>query len=239
MWTTQARCPHTHRRSKRQHQVDCFEGGSLTPRPSPAGDCQPKRSGQVTSPRQLRHLCADPDSHPHPDFIEAGIDVAIRTREQEPDSNIIVRRIGQMRRVLAAAPSYLAQRGQPETPADLERHDMIVYNLANDPFSLRLRRGPATQTIRISSVLDSNDGQIVVQAALSGLGILIQPLYIVQADILAGRLIPVLMDWQLPLLTMNIAYQNRVRLPAKIRVFSDFLVEHIRKNSERGIWMDT
>jgi hypothetical protein len=46
------------------------------------------------------------------------------------------------------------------------------------------------------------------------------------------------MDWQLPLLTMNIAYQNRTRLPAKIRVFSDCLVEHIRQNSEKGIWMD-
>jgi DNA-binding transcriptional LysR family regulator len=174
----------------------------------------------------------------YPDFIEAGIDVAIRTREQEPDSNIIVRRIGQMRRVLAAAPSYLAQRGSPKTPADLERHDMLVYNLANDPFSLRLRREAVTQTIRIASVLDSNDGQIVRQAALSGLGILIQPLYIVQRDISQGRLVQVLMDWQLPVLTMNIAYQNRVRLPAKIRVFSDFLVEHIRQNSEAGIWMD-
>jgi DNA-binding transcriptional LysR family regulator len=174
----------------------------------------------------------------YPDFIEAGIDVAIRTREQEPDSNIIVRSIGQMRRVLAAAPSYLAQRGRPETPADLERHDMLVYNLANDPFSLRLRREAVTQTIRIASVLDSNDGQIVRQVALSGLGILIQPLYIVQRDILQGRLVPVLMDWQLPVLTMNIAYQNRVRLPAKIRVFSDFLVEHIRQNSEPGVWMD-
>jgi hypothetical protein len=42
----------------------------------------------------------------------------------------------------------------------------------------------------------------------------------------------------LPLLTMNIAYQNRIRLPAKIRVFSDFVVNHIRASSEAGIWMD-
>jgi DNA-binding transcriptional LysR family regulator len=174
----------------------------------------------------------------YPDFIEAGIDVAIRTREQEPDSNIIVRRIGQMRRVLAAAPSYLASRGRPEVPADLARHDTLVYNLANDPYSLRLRKGNAAQTIRIAPTLDSNDGQVIRGAALAGLGILIQPLYIVQGDILAGKLVPVLMDWELPLLTMNIAYQNRVRLPAKIRVFSDFLVNHIRESSAAGIWMD-
>ncbi|MCP3467135.1 MULTISPECIES: LysR family transcriptional regulator [unclassified Bradyrhizobium] len=174
----------------------------------------------------------------YPDFIEAGIDVAIRTREHEPDSNIVVRRIGQMRRVLAAAPSYLARQGRPENPADLARHDMLIYNLANDPYSLRLSKDNAAQTIRIAPTLDSNDGQVIRGAALAGLGILIQPLYIVQGDISCGQLVPLLMDWELPLLTMNIAYQNRVRLPAKIRVFSDFLVNHIREHSPAGIWMD-
>jgi DNA-binding transcriptional LysR family regulator len=174
----------------------------------------------------------------YPDFIEAGIDVAIRTREQEPDSNIIIRRIGQMRRVLAAAPSYLATRGIPQHPADLARHDMLVYNLANDPYSLRLSQGSTTQTVRIAPTLDSNDGQIICGAARAGLGILIQPLYIVQGDIAAGKLVPVLTDWELPLLTMNVAYQNRVRLPAKIRVFSDFLVGHIRAQSDAGIWIE-
>lgn len=106
----------------------------------------------------------------YPDFIEAGIDVAIRTREQEPDSNIVVRRIGKMRRVLAAAPSYFERRSKPATPADLVQHDMLVYNLANDPFSLRMRKDSVLQTVRLNSVLDSNDGQVVRQAAPSGPG---------------------------------------------------------------------
>jgi DNA-binding transcriptional LysR family regulator len=93
--------------------------------------------------------------------------------------------------------------------------------------------------VRIAPALDSNDGQVIRGAALAGLGILIQPLYIVQGDIAAGKLVPVLMDWELPLLTMNVAYQNRVRLPAKIRVFSDFLVDHIRSHSDAGIWIET
>jgi DNA-binding transcriptional LysR family regulator len=143
-----------------------------------------------------------------------------------------------MHRVLAAAPSYLEKHGWPEHPADLARHNMLIYNLANDPYSLRLSQGSTTQTIRIAPTLDSNDGQIICGAARAGLGILIQPLYIVQGDIAAGRLVPVLTGWELPLLTMNIAYQNRVRLPAKIRVFSDFLVSHIREHSEPGIWID-
>ena len=175
----------------------------------------------------------------YPDFIEAGIDVAIRTRENEPDSGIVVRRIGRMRRVLAAAPGYVASRGRPNVPADLVRHDMLIYNLANDPYSLSLRSGSAIQTIRIAPALDSNDGQVIRGAALAGLGILIQPLYIVQGDILAGKLVPVLPEWDLPLLTMNIAYQNRARLPAKIRVFADVLLDHIRAHSDPGIWIET
>lgn len=170
------------------------------------------------------------------DFIEAGIDVAIRTRLHEPDSHIMVRRLGRMRRVLAASPAYLKERGRPATPADLAQHDMLVYNLAADPFSLRLTRGDTERIVRIGAALDCNDGQVIRQAAIAGLGILIQPLYIVQADIEAGRLVPVLLDWQLPMLTMNIAYQNRDHLPAKIRVFNEFLINHVRSTSNSQIW---
>lgn len=170
------------------------------------------------------------------DFIEAGIDVAIRTRLHEPDTNIIVRRLGRMRRVLAASPGYLAEHGRPKEPADLAKHDMLVYNLAADPFSLRLSRGDVERTVRVTGALDCNDGQVIRQAALAGLGILIQPLYIVQDDIAQGRLEPVLIDWTLPMLTMNIAYQNRERLPAKIRVFTDYLVNYVRRASDSEIW---
>lgn len=170
------------------------------------------------------------------DFIEAGIDVAIRTRLHEPDTNIIVRRLGRMRRVLAASPGYLAEHGRPREPADLEKHDMLVYNLAADPLSLRLSKGDVERTVRIGAALDCNDGQVIREAAIAGLGILIQPLYIVQDDIRDGRLEPVLIDWKLPMLTMNIAYQNRERLPAKIRVFTDYLVNFVRRASNNEIW---
>ena len=74
----------------------------------------------------------------YPGFIEAGIDVAIRTREHEGDSGITVRRLAQMRRVLAASPAYLAAQGRPKEPQDLARHQLLVYNLANDPYVLHL-----------------------------------------------------------------------------------------------------
>ena len=172
------------------------------------------------------------------DFIEAGIDVAIRTRESEPDSNIVVRRIGSTRRLFAASPAYLAGRGTPTSPTDLPDHDHLVYNLANDPYLLRLKKGGIIQNIEISATMESNDGQIVRSAALAGAGILVQPLYVIQKDIAGGMLVPLLQDWELPMLTINLAYQNRRGMPAKIRVFSEFLREWMHREPGSTIWTE-
>jgi DNA-binding transcriptional LysR family regulator len=159
------------------------------------------------------------------DFIEAGIDVAIRTREYESDSNITVRKLARTWRVLAASPGYLAANGIPKHPDELKSHRLLVYNLAKDPYVLHLSKGMEQRDIEISSAVDSNEGQVIVAAGLAGLGIVIQPLYIIHDEIVAGRLVPVLLDWSLPPLTINLAYQSRRHLPAKIRVFTDYLVE--------------
>lgn len=173
----------------------------------------------------------------YPDFIEAGIDIAIRTREHEGDSGITVRRLAETRRVLAASPGYLCEYSKPVVPSDLLKHQLLVYNLANDPFTLNFHRGEETQSIHITSVLDANEGQVIRAAALSGLGILIQPLYIIHDDIVSGRLIPLLPDWQLPPLTVNLAYQSRRHQPAKIRVFAEFLVDRLKRLDLAKKWM--
>lgn len=165
----------------------------------------------------------------YPDFIEAGIDVAIRTREHEADSGITARRLVETTRVLAASPGYLASHPRPLVPEDLADHRMLVYNLANHPFTLNFSRGRENRSIAIQSMLQSNEGQVICSAALAGHGILIQPLYIVHGDITAGRLVPVLTDWDLPRLTVNLAYQSRRNQPAKIRVFSEFMVNRFKR----------
>lgn len=69
------------------------------------------------------------------------------------------------------------------------------------------------------------------------MGILVQPKYIVYDDLVAGRLVPVLDDWDLPRLTINIAFQTRAHMPAKDRVFIDALVERFRKNDYERLWI--
>lgn len=170
------------------------------------------------------------------DIIDNNIDVAIRTREFEPDSNITVRRLAQTRRILVAAPRYLARHGRPQTLDDLHRHQLLIYTYANNPNELRFTRAGQSSTLQVKGRLESNDGQILRAAALDGLGILVQPTYIVYDDMVAGRLVPVLDDWDLPRLTVNLAYPSRKHLSAKVRTFIDFMAEHFARMDYEKKW---
>ena len=175
-------------------------------------------------------------SNRYMDLIDNGIDVAIRTREYEPDSNITIRRLAETRRVLAASPAYLARAGVPQTPADLAAHALLLYVYANNPYELRFSRDGQAQTLPVQGLLESNDGQILRAAALEGLGILVQPSYIVYDDIMAGRLVPLLDEWDLPRLQINIAYPSRKHLSAKVRSFIDFIAEHFARMEYERRW---
>ena len=170
------------------------------------------------------------------DMIDDNIDVAIRTREFEPDSNITIRRLAETRRVLAASPRYLAQHGFPKSLDDLQRHKLLIYTYANTPNDLRFQRDGQVSTVHAKGLLASNDGQILRAAALDGLGILVQPSYIVYDDIVAGRLVPLLEDWDLPRLTINLAYPNRKHLSAKVRTFVDFMAERFLAQDFERKW---
>lgn len=170
------------------------------------------------------------------DMIENGIDVAIRNREFEPDSSITIRKLASTRRVLCASPAYLASRGTPQQPEELAAHDFLIYVLANNAHELRLSNGSDARVVTIQGLLESNDGQVLRAAALHGLGILVQPSYIVYDDIVAGRLVPVLNDWDLPRIQINIAYPSRKHLSAKVRSFIDFMVDEFARNDYERKW---
>lgn len=170
------------------------------------------------------------------DIIDSEVDLAIRTKEYEPDSNITIRRLAETRRVLAASPGYLKRKGIPRTIADLADHDLLIYSHANQPRVMRFTQGQAEIAYKAEPILETNDGQIVRAAALAGGGILVQPKYIINADMVAGRLIPVLDDWDLPRLTINMAFQSRRYMPAKLRVFIDFLLADFNEQQYEGHW---
>jgi DNA-binding transcriptional LysR family regulator len=170
------------------------------------------------------------------DIIENGIDVAVRTKVLEVDSNITIKRLASTRRILTAARSYIEEHGVPRFPAELGRHKLLNYGLADNPRELNFQRDGESMLVKVKPLLESNDGQILRVAALSGMGILVQPKYIVYDDIAAGRLVPVLDDWDLPRLTMNIAFQTRAHMPVKVRLFIDALLERFRQHEFERLW---
>ena len=85
-------------------------------------------------------------------------------------------------------------------------------------------------------MLESNEGQVLRAAALKGMGILVQPKYIVHDDLVAGRLTSVLDDWDLPRLHINVAFQSRRHMSAKVRIFVDFVVEYFERMDFRRKW---
>lgn len=172
------------------------------------------------------------------DIIDNDVDVAIRTREYEADSNITIRRLAETPRLLAASPAYLARHGTPRTPQDLSGHRMLIYSYANYTDEVRMTHDGRTWSVKIWPFLEATDGQILRRAALDGMGILLQPRYIVHEDLAAGRLERVLGDYAMPPLLMNIAYASRRHLPAKVRVFIDFLVEDFARNDYERRWTD-
>lgn len=172
------------------------------------------------------------------DLIESGIDVAIRTREYEPDSNITVRKLAETRRILVASPSYLAKYGTPHTIEQLSQHKFLLYTYLNKPNELHLTRNGETEMVKVKSALQANDGQILRAASLDGLGILIQANSLIYEDVEAGRLIPLLDEWNLPTFSINIAYRTRKHLPAKVRVFIDFMVNSFQERDCEKKWMN-
>lgn len=162
------------------------------------------------------------------DIIDDNIDVALRTRDSEPDSSLVIRRLTDTRRILAASPDYLERCGRPQHPQALAEHHLLLYTYATDPYELTFQREDQTITVPATPALESNDGYLLRAAALQGQGILAQPTYVIHDDIVAGRLVPILSDWSLPRLEINLVYPSRRHLPAKTRVFIDFIVKEFQ-----------
>jgi len=170
------------------------------------------------------------------DLIDNNIDVAIRAREFEHDSSITIRRLAGTRRILAASPGYLDAHGAPTNVEELVHRPLLLYTYSNSPNELTFRRGDETRNIHVQGLLESNDGQVLRAAALDGMGILVQPKYILYEDLVAGRLVSVLDEWDLPQLTVNIAFQSRRHMSAKVRTFIDFLAEHFERMDYHRKW---
>lgn len=164
------------------------------------------------------------------DITAEGLDVALHLGRPE-DSGLKMRVIAECPRVICAAPAYVERRGLPADGAALvgEAHDCLNLRFPGaKEFQWTLRTPGGLQKFNISGPYESDDGDVLTAWALDGHGIVLKPVFEVAEDLRAGRLVPVATDTPpLPVTLSLLTPHRRLRDP-KIRLFSDFIAQHIR-----------
>ncbi|EZQ18113.1 LysR family transcriptional regulator [Pseudomonas sp. G11-1] len=161
------------------------------------------------------------------------IDVAVRFGEL-PDSRLIARKIAVNRRRLCAAPVYLEAFGHPDTPDDLSRHNCIVLRQNDSAFGIwRLSKGKQTESIKVHGSLSTNDGEVALNWALDGHGILMRAEWNVASYLRTGQLVEVLGDYETPPADIYAVYLERLNLSAKVSFFIQHLRDFFRDNIDR------
>lgn len=159
-------------------------------------------------------------------LVEEAFDLGIRFGEL-PDTRLNARRIMANRRFLCASPAYLNKFGQPRVPEDLMQHRCIIHRQNDDTHGVwRLSKGRRTEAVKVAGTLSSNDGDVVLNWALDGHGILLRSEWDVAKYLQSGRLQRVLPDYRLASADLFAYYPSRRNLPARVRTFIDFLAAH-------------
>ncbi len=161
-------------------------------------------------------------------LVEVGIDVAVRIASL-PDSTLIARRVGEVRRILVASPAYLEQHGVPETPGDLRRHALIAFTGLMPNRTWRYVDDEGTNQISLAPRLEINDATASIGAAEAGNGITIALSYMVAEHLRRGRLVPVL-DRYTPLpVPVHLVYPHSRLIASKVRAFVDFAAPRLQR----------
>jgi DNA-binding transcriptional LysR family regulator len=163
------------------------------------------------------------------DIVASRFDAGIRAGERVERDMIAVRIGGEVRSVVVAAPDYLARHPRPTTPRDLETHNCIMFRLPSGavfpwPFE---KMGQGLEAA-VSGRLTVNDAELSIRAALDGVGVLYTALDYVTPLIEAGRLVPLLEDWQTRSAALFLYYPSRRQVPAPLQAFIEFLRENLR-----------
>src|SRR5207253_7979865 len=125
--------------------------------------------------------------------IDAGLRLGVLT-----DSALTARKLAQTDRLVVASPAYFARRGVPNTPANLQEHDAIIYRQAAGGQEWLFRRGTSEVSIRLQARLTLSAAEGVREAVLTGQGFAVASRWMFAPEIASGEVVPVLEDWTLP-----------------------------------------
>lgn len=158
------------------------------------------------------------------DLIADGYDAVFRVGTL-PDSGLIARELAPYRMVICAAPSYLEKRGMPRKPSELEGHECLRFTHWS-PREVWYFDGPqGREEVEVYGALSANVGQALKEAALRGMGIILQPEVLVAAEIKAGLLMPILPSYEPPSLPVHLLTAAGRLRTQKLQSFVDYIVQ--------------
>lgn len=155
-------------------------------------------------------------------LIEEGIDLSIRITRRL-DGGDVARRIGSGRLHVVAAPDYLDRHGRPRHPAELMHHECLGYTAGGTAQQWQFLVAGQLTGFPVRSRIQANNGDVLAEAAAQGLGITLQPDFIVDAALAAGRLEVILGDFPVPELGIYAMLPSNRHVPHRVRVLMDFL----------------
>lgn len=160
-------------------------------------------------------------------MVEDGIDLAIRIGDLQ-DSTLVAIPLGQVGRVVCAAPSYWAAHGKPSRPLDLKHHNCLTFRGLNQERGWLFRVADEERYVPIHTNYFCNDGAALISVARDGVGIAQMMSYQIAADLTANTLTPALEDYAPHPLPVHAVYPGGRLLPAKVRVLLDEWVSQLR-----------
>ena len=166
------------------------------------------------------------------DILMESFDLSIRTRAyQRPgDSNLVVRKIAPLSRLLVASPAYLRSTRLPFHPIDLKAHNCLNQNEASTD-TWCFSKGKNTFEIEVKGTLQANSGLVVRAACLQGLGIGLLSRYMVEDFLKSGQLVSVLGNYQTKPHALYVYYSRTNYMPARTRAFIDFLCFSVKQRA--------
>jgi DNA-binding transcriptional LysR family regulator len=165
-------------------------------------------------------------------LVEEGFELSIRiTGRLNPDD--VVRRLGTCRLVAAASPDYLARHGRPQRPADLAGHECLRYSDDPSPGAWQFTADGRVETVQVRGRFTANNGDVLAEGAARGLGITLQPDFILDPWLVSGRLEQVLESFSPPELGVYALLPSSRYLPLRVRMLIDFLAGRLREGPPR------